>query len=213
MKRLVFLGLVLFGVLAVYQSATGNGYGTEGGAAGKVRPLFGGESQCVRVHPEGPGIAPLPSACFPAAEGSGRAEGPAADAQGSAPISCSTEMGRILTTIKGLESGGRNWPPNAGGASGLYQFIDDTWHGYGGYRSAYLAPESVQDAKAAEHVQHWLNVGGVETVPVGWYYPAALGSPALMDQVPAAWAGNRFTPRQYQTKWLNDYRRNGAVCA
>jgi hypothetical protein len=211
-RPLVALG-VLFALFAVYQSATGNGYGTEGGAVGKVRPIFGGDSQCVQTFPEGPGIAALPSACFPPAAGTPRAEAPGPDAQGSAPVSCSTEMGRILTTIKGIESSGKNWPPNAGGASGLYQFIDQTWNGFGGYRSAYLAPESVQDAKATEHVQHWLNVGGVETVPVGWYYPLALQQPALMDQVPAAWAGNNLTPRQYQTKWLNDYRRNGASCA
>lgn len=208
MRRLLFLGLVLLGAMATYQSLTGNGYGSA--TPGHVRSVFG-SSECLVIHAPGPGIAP--SACTPPAAGTPRAEAPTADAAGPAPTRCDTEMGRILTTIKGLESGGKNWPPNAGGASGLYQFIDSTWKGYGGYRSAHLAPAAVQDAKAAEHVQHWLNVGGVEAVPLGWYYPAAMGNPALMDQVPAAWAGNRFTPRQYQTKWLNDYRRNGAACA
>ena len=33
-------------------------------------------------------------------------------------------------------------------ASGKWQFLDSTWAGFGGYASAYLAPESVQDAKA-----------------------------------------------------------------
>ncbi len=33
-------------------------------------------------------------------------------------------------------------------ASGKWQFLDSTWAGFGGYARAYLAPESVQDAKA-----------------------------------------------------------------
>ena len=33
-------------------------------------------------------------------------------------------------------------------ASGKWQFIRSTWAGFGGYSDAYLAPESVQDAKA-----------------------------------------------------------------
>lgn len=47
MRKLLFPLIVLGLLFAGYQSATGNGAGTEGGAAGKVRPLFGGDSQCV----------------------------------------------------------------------------------------------------------------------------------------------------------------------
>jgi hypothetical protein len=119
----------------------------------------------------------------------------------------------ILATIRTIESGGRYAiGPNAGGASGAYQFIDGTWNGYGGYRSAYLAPPGVQDAKALEHVQQWLAAGGVAAVPVGWYYPAALSNPSLMDVVPAPWAGNRSTPRQYQRLWLDTLARVKTPC-
>ena len=47
------------------------------------------------------------------------------------------------------ESGGNIRARNpSSSASGKWQFIRSTWAGYGGYAEAYLAPESVQDAKA-----------------------------------------------------------------
>lgn len=49
------------------------------------------------------------------------------------------------------ESGGNPTAVNpSSGASGKWQFMSDTWQGYGGYSSAAQAPESVQDARAAE---------------------------------------------------------------
>ena len=49
------------------------------------------------------------------------------------------------------ESGGSLTARNpSSSASGKWQFLDSTWAGYGGYSSAYMAPESVQDGKARE---------------------------------------------------------------
>jgi hypothetical protein len=49
------------------------------------------------------------------------------------------------------ESGGSLTAQNPSStASGKWQFLDSTWAGYGGYSSAWQAPESVQDAKARQ---------------------------------------------------------------
>ena len=56
------------------------------------------------------------------------------------------------------ESGGSLTAENPSStASGKWQFLDSTWGGYGGYASASQAPESVQDARAAEV---WAGGGG-----------------------------------------------------
>ena len=49
------------------------------------------------------------------------------------------------------ESGGNIRAKNpTSSASGKWQILDSTWAGYGGYSSAMYAPESVQDARAAQ---------------------------------------------------------------
>ena len=116
------------------------------------------------------------------------------------------KWGDILTTIRLVESGNNyELPKNRGGASGAYQYIDSTWNNYKGYPSAYLAPKEIQDERALADVTailwNWKN--DVSMVPVIWYYPRAAREPALMDQVPAPWAGNRLTVREYQSRWLD----------
>lgn len=144
----------------------------------------------------------------------GHSAGPAGVTPAGAATACGAEgMVAILNTIKSLESGDYSKGYNGGGATGAYQFVDGTWNGYGGYSSSYLAPPSVQDAKATEHVNQWLGAGGVEMVPVGWYigHIPEPGS-AEWDTVPAPWAGNINTPRQYQTMWMDKYRQQPATC-
>lgn len=130
-------------------------------------------------------------------------------------LTITADIDRVLRTIRALESGG-DYTAQARGstASGAYQFLNSTWARYGGYARAADAPPSVQDAKAAEHVADILdrNAGDVSAVPVVWYVgrvPAA-GSP-LWDTVPAPEAGNRLTPREYQSRWLRRYEAEGAT--
>ncbi len=56
----------------------------------------------------------------------------------------------IPFAVVNCESSGQNQPPNSASASGYYQITAGTWAGFGGYPAAYLAPKSVQDAKAAQ---------------------------------------------------------------
>lgn len=121
------------------------------------------------------------------------------------------EVQTILTTIRRLESGDDYTAQAAGStASGAYQFIDSTWGNFQGYARAADAPPQVQDAKAAEMVQHTLdtNDGNVATVPVVWYigHVPAVSSPRW-DQVPVPQAGNTLTPREYQARWIDTYQQ------
>jgi hypothetical protein len=122
----------------------------------------------------------------------------------------------ILATIRARESGG-DYTARARGstASGAYQFTDATWAGYGGYAHAWQAPPSVQDQRAAEHVQRILDAhdGDIGVVPVIWYLGhLPLAGSSEWDAVPAPGAGNVLTPREYQQHWLDEYNHqpNGA---
>lgn len=133
-------------------------------------------------------------------------------------------VGPVLTTIRAIESGGNYLARAAvGTASGAYQFLDTTWAGYGGYPSAYLAPPTVQDARAALDVTKVLNVlaldaGDVTAVPPFWYLGAIMRpDDPRWDVVPYPGA-NVLTPREYQTRWvrihtvrLNAYQRLAGV--
>ena len=118
----------------------------------------------------------------------------------------------VLLTIAAFESGGGD-PARidyaahsaTSSASGAYQFTDATWSNYQVYAHASDAPSSVQDAYAAVRVAGVLGSYGLAAVSVFWYYPAALTNASLLDQVPAG--GNRWTPREYRSQWLELYVR------
>jgi hypothetical protein len=115
----------------------------------------------------------------------------------------------ILRTIRQLESNSNYQARNASSASGAYQIIDSTWANYAGYPSAYLAPPEIQDTKAAEMITRVLaRNDDVSRVPPAWYvgHVPADDSPEW-DQVPAPYAGNTITVRQYQQRWIDLYLR------
>jgi hypothetical protein len=130
-------------------------------------------------------------------------------------ILCGANAGPIdvvLATIRDVESGGDYRAQSRGSsASGAYQFLDTRWNGYGGYTHAKDAPRGVQDAKAPEQVRAVLDGhgGDVTAVPVAWYvgHVPEPDSPEW-HTIPAPEAGNRLTPRQYQAKWMDAYRRH-----
>ena len=129
------------------------------------------------------------------------------------PLACGgsagTDVAAAAATIRQIESG-NNYSAQAPGssASGAYQFIDQTWNNYGGYPRAWLAPPDVQDAKATTYLETILGAhnNDITVVPVIWYI-GHLPDPdsAEWDTVPAADAGNRLTPREYQQHWLGIY--------
>lgn len=122
----------------------------------------------------------------------------------------SPETIAILATIRSIESGDNYQAQSRGAsASGAYQIIDSTWNNYGGYQHAKDAPTDIQDAKATDMVNAILtrHQQDISVVPVVWYIghlPAA-GS-TEWDTIPRPDAGNRLTPRQYQTKWMATYQ-------
>lgn len=131
------------------------------------------------------------------------------------PYACG-QLGVILDTIRTLESGGNYEIRNANAsAAGAYQYITSTWRYWAEqadvstdtYPTADTAPPHIQDQVAGVNVTSILadNDNNVETVPVVWYYPAALGNDTIMDRIPAPSAGNTLTVRQYQNRWLDLY--------
>lgn len=97
-----------------------------------------------------------------------------------------TTLDEFMGAIRQVESGGNYaHPKNASGASGAYQFIDSTWGGYGGYKSAYLAPPEVQDARARELMQAYYDqFGDWDHVAAAW-----IGGPGTAAKGSGAWGG------------------------
>jgi murein DD-endopeptidase MepM/ murein hydrolase activator NlpD len=129
---------------------------------------------------------------------------------GTCGVVANASTGAIAATIRQIESGNDYTVRSSGSsASGAYEFLDSSWAGYGGYPRAYLAPPEVQDAKASENINAILAANNNDPAAVGvsWYIGhVPLPGSAEWDVVPSPGAGNRLTPRQYQTKWMDIYR-------
>jgi hypothetical protein len=86
-----------------------------------------------------------------------------------------TELDKLRLAIGGEESG-NNYKAQSkkSSASGMYQYIDSTWNGYGGYAKASDAPPEMQDAKMMEDlITNYEKYGGdIDKVIAAHYYPA-----------------------------------------
>jgi hypothetical protein len=204
-----------FALFAVYQTVTGNGSGTVGGQEGRVRGLFSGKSECIDL---GDGWAP--TSCGQPVAGTPRA------LPDDAPLPVTSTCGvagtdAILATIRTQESGGRYAiGPNAGGASGAYQFIQRTWNATARNagrselvgRGPWTASPADQDALARQLVSEALaGTDDISRIPVVWYV-GSTPPPRGWDVVPYPSAGNTLTPRQYQRKWLALHAQAGKPC-
>jgi hypothetical protein len=139
----------------------------------------------------------------------------------SQPVYATTKVtgttGKILETIKSVESAGDYTTPNKAGASsasGAYQFIDSTWqsltkkYGIGTeYARAMQAPPDVQDAVAAKYVEEILaqNNNDASKIPLVWYTGNAQGQ--MSSKALAANKGQDASA--YQAKWLNAFENRG----
>lgn len=116
-----------------------------------------------------------------------------------------SQLESFLAGLRTVESGGRySIGHNAAGASGSYQFLDSTWGGYGGYRSAYLAPPAVQDARARQlATAYFQRFGSWASVAQAW-----LGGPGSVGK--NVTDSNGITSNQYVAKVLASARLGGA---
>ena len=125
------------------------------------------------------------------------------------------DVDRVLSTIKGVESGGNYNAKNPNSsASGAYQFIDSTWqaatrkYGIGQeYKTARSAPPEIQDMVARKSVEDLLNQynGDVDKVVNVWY----TGNPAG-NMTAAGLAANRgLTAEGYRARFEKQYNNSG----
>lgn len=130
-------------------------------------------------------------------------------------------MEAILSTIRHLESGGdynehsrsagSGAPPGTSYPTGAYQFIKSTWDNYGGYSEAYMAPASVQDARATQDVTLFLDqfFGDPSWVPVAWYVGPGKTQKVIDGELSDATVPNpkhnTLSIAEYRDKWMARY--------
>lgn len=90
----------------------------------------------------------------------------------------------VMYSVKQVESNGRykaksKWST----ACGAYQYLHTTWNNYGGFKTACLAPETVQDTRMRGEVRYlWKKYNDWDKVIASHYMPAYAGNKALWDK-------------------------------
>lgn len=112
---------------------------------------------------------------------------PGASTAGIPVTGYSQGLGDFMAAIRSVESGGnyRAQGPTTryGRATGAYQFLDSTWNGYGGYRSARDAPSHVQDERAAQLMMaYYRQFGDWQLVAVAWHAGPGAAQRAQRDR-------------------------------
>lgn len=102
----------------------------------------------------------------------------------SAPVE-GEAIDKFMASLRKMESGGNYQAvgPSTkyGRATGAYQFLDSTWGGYGGYKSAKDAPPAIQDERARQLMSaYYKRFGDWKLVAVAWH--AGPGTAARMQR-------------------------------
>jgi hypothetical protein len=143
-----------------------------------------GEQAKSSIHAGAKVAASAPGAIGAIGSTVAQATAPEPQASSAPPIDAST----VASLIRHHESGGNyaavNHDRPGNTASGAYQYTDPTWAGYGGYRSAALAPRAIQDQRAQEDIARSLqHYGGDAFKAIAHHYlPAAANNPASWSQ-------------------------------
>lgn len=101
----------------------------------------------------------------------------------TSPAASGSDVDRFLASLRKKESGGnyqiKGPSTRYGRASGAYQYLDSTWNGRHGYRSAADAPPAIQDMEARKDVERlYQQFGDWKLVAIAWHAGAGVAARA-----------------------------------
>ncbi len=121
------------------------------------------------------------------------------------------EIDDFMAAIRSVESGGNYQAVGPrtkyGFATGAYQFLDSTWGGHGGFKSAKDAPSSVQDERARQLMSTYFNqFGRWDLVAVAWHGGPGAAAKAAKDPNYSATIGDGYnTTDKYTSKVMQRF--------
>jgi len=102
----------------------------------------------------------------------------------SSVLSFKEKVEILMYSIKQVESSGRYKAKSKwSSACGAYQYMPITWNNYQGFKTACLAPESVQDSRMRGEIKYlWAKYHDWEKVIASHFLPAYAGNKALWNK-------------------------------